>query len=139
LPLEPSDYFTLGNSIILGWITLDLVANLFLVKDKGGAHIRIFVSHHYYTRRTNAVLAQFSQFVLALLVSFFIYDFWAFVITAESFYLLPITMVTGVILYLYILLGLPKYKIKTWIRLGPAVLVLVLAVMFSLLIYFFTA
>lgn len=122
---------------MLGWITLDLLANSLLEKDKGGAHIRFFASH-YYTRRTNAVLTQFVQFILALVASFFIYDLWVFVITTEILYLLPITMISGVILYFYILLGLPRYKIWTWKRSGPAILVVVFAVIFSYIIYLFS-
>jgi len=119
----------------LGWITLDLLANSLLEKKRKGVYVRFFGS--LYTRRTNAVLAAFAQFILALIASFFIYDLWTFIITIEISYLAPITIGTGVVLYLYILLGLP-YTVRTWKRLGPAVVCLILAVLLAVLIYLFT-
>ena len=131
-PLGITDYFTLGDSILLGWITLDILANILLVKREKGVHFRFFRA--LYTKRSKAVVAAFAQFLLALVASFFIYDLWAFIISFEVNYLVPITLTTGAILYLYILLGLP-YKIRTLKRLGPPIAVLLIALLLALLIY----
>lgn len=130
------DYFVLGDSFTLGWITLDILANLFLVTRKGGAYLRFFGSR--YTRRTNAVVASFLQFILALVVSFFINDFWSWIITQTQIFLLPISIVAGVVLYLYILASLrDAYKMTTPKRLGPAIACLAFACVLFYLIFMY--
>jgi hypothetical protein len=61
-------------------------------------------------KRELAIQVAFAQFLIAFIVSYFIYDYLYYLFSPEQQYIVPIAMTALGILYLYILVSLP-YKI----------------------------
>lgn len=102
------EYVVFVNALSLGWVIIDVIANLFLKKSKKGTKIRFFGAK--WLKRKDAIIIALLQFLLAFFLSVFINDYFLFLFSTASLYIIPITFVSIGVLYLYILLGLP-YKI----------------------------
>jgi hypothetical protein len=102
------EYVATLDAYILGWVTIDLIANLLLKKEETGTKIQFLGAR--WLKRKDAIIVAFLQFLIAFSCSFFINDFFLVLFSKALLYIVPITFIAIGILYLYILLGLP-YKI----------------------------
>jgi hypothetical protein len=102
------DFMLLGSAYIFGWVIVDVLASLFLSVDAKGCKFR-FIGMRWLKRET-AVKVALAQFIIAFIISYFIYDYLFYLFSLAQQYVIPIGMTAIGVVYLYILGSLP-YKI----------------------------
>lgn len=129
--LTVPEYILVGSAIVVGWVTVDFLSNLLLMKKEKGCRLRFIGAR--WLRRKQAIGVAFLQFGLAFGLSFFVGDFFSKLFLQAFTYLLPIGFTTIGILYLYIIGNLP-YKI-TLGRCSPSIFLFAVAGLFFFVIF----
>ena len=122
------DFMPLGSAYIFDWVMVDVLASLFLSVNAKGCKFR-FVGVRWLKRET-AIKVALAQFIIAFIISYFIYDYLFYLFSLAQQYVIPIGMTAIGVVYLYILGSLP-YKI-TAKRCAFSIVLFILA---SLLFY----
>ncbi len=102
------DFIAYLDAFIIGWIIVDILANVFISSGQSFTTIRFFGTT--FLTRSDAILLAYGQTIVAMTASFYAADYFFGLIVVARAYVVPITLAAAGFFHLYILLGLP-YKI----------------------------
>ena len=136
MSLSISQYTVITSAGVLSWITVDLIANMFLKTSKKGVQFRLKFLGSRWLKWKQAVIGGLIQFGIAFGASYFIQDYFTELFTQNATYLFPIFLSAVGFVYAYVL-GLTPYN-KTLKKLSPSLIIIFIAILFFLAIWHFT-
>ena len=136
MSLSVSVYTIIVCAVLVSWIGVDLISNMLLKKSKTGVQFRLKLLGARLLTWKRAVVASVIQFGVTFVASYLIQDYFAKLFSQNIVYLFPILLSACGCTYTYIL-GLTPYK-KTFKRLAPSLILMGIAILFFLSIWYFT-
>jgi hypothetical protein len=137
MSLSVSQYAVIASAGLVSWIAVDLIANMLLKNSKKGVQFKLkFLGARWLTWKL-AVIVGLAQLAIAFVASYKIQDYFTYLFTKNSTYLLPISVSAISFSYAYVF-GLTPYK-KTLSRLSPSIILILVAVALFYGIWHFTS